>query len=293
MKKSEHNIYITDKLIILNKAKIASSITDCYFRGNKGTLPINKNVVNFGFNSKDGIYIADFTNEFQDNQKIHSYRLKEIQKMLDGKSKQKIYYLYREPVTKFISGVYQEFMGKITDYTILPFWLKKYKNGNEMLNYIQLISRNNHEKNNQYFNDINQNRELNKSFRDMAEDYVDYVIEQQGFISGHTSPSLFFIPYLLNYSNILKNDISFIDIDEVDVEEEVMLKHFKKVNNCYENLRNEDGKINRDKWRVGPWKSLISDACNEKLRTKHWENFIDGELLGYEVLKKMQKDLDI
>lgn len=218
--------YSDNDVALFTQNKVASRMCDFYFQ-NTGTFSLSYGLTkpsdDFPFQYEiNSFYAGDHNNNSSKKENI-DYAIKSFQDIISNQSKKNIYFLYRNPNLRLISGLYQEFSSFISDRLFLDIWLNKFNDddANEILNYFSI-----HGTAATNFDDVTklqleslQTETLYNNLKIMISDWLKAIARASAYNLIHIRNYLNFYIHLMVTYNIDSSKVNLVDIDSTDIED--------------------------------------------------------------------------
>lgn len=306
--------YSNDDMCVFTQNKVASRLCDIFFHDN-GTFQLY-----YKLSHKPGIIVIDSYDINQSTSPLFEYSIEPMEvgtnhveasnpknqklihdtfeEIISKKSNKNIYFFYRHPTLRLISGLYQEFSAFLNERIFLEIWLNKFNDSetNNILNYISLhgVSAQN------YTTDMLENLKelqtpiLYNNLKIMVSDWLKAVGRGSFYSFPHTKNYLnFYTHFILTYG-IDMSKIHLIDIDNTDVEDVFSkYKTKKELQNIIPFQRNEEGKIIKENFSDSFLKNIFKEMV---FNEDYWKiqkinfyetvsDYIREEIWAYHTLK--------
>ena len=311
--------YSNDDMCVFTQNKVASRLCDFFFHDD-GTFQLY-----YKLSDKEDNIVIESSDISESDSPLFEYRIDPLlvgtnhveasnpkniefirntfEEILLKKSKKNIYFFYRHPTLRLISGLYQEFSAFLSERIFLEIWLSKFNDSdtNDILNYISL-----HGVAAQNFttDELKQLEELQtptlyNNLKIMVGDWLKAVGRGSFYSFPHTKNYLnFYTHFILTYG-VDMNKIHLIDIDNTDVED-VFSKYKTKeeLQNIMPFQRNEEGKIIKENFSDSFLKNIFKEMV---FNQSYWKvqkinfyetvsDYIREEIWAYHTLKSFDKN---
>lgn len=272
------HVVVNKKIIVFTRPKNASRVThDFILKGSKsGESACQEVKFKYGPNGisiekvEYVITVGENGNETDSNDKdiVESFN-KDVAEVLSGKTKKDILFVYRDPVDRFISGLYQEFLVTIQTPQFFYFVQKELtKDENEELIKIVrgLRNLNGNDQNESELTELNQLIEKNsKALEKAFETWYSYITDIKGFESAHTNNYLTMYNEILSLPKIDLNKIQFCNVSNEQVD--TILKNYTgniRAKGLMKYKKDEKGNIQKHLFSSKLIKEMINYSVNEK-----------------------------
>lgn len=217
--------YSNDDMVLFTQNKVASRMCDFYFQ-KIGTFSLtyglSQPLKDIPFRYEINSFYAGGQNNNSSKPESVDYAIKSFQDLVSNNSEKDIYFLYREPNLRLISGLYQEFSSFTADRLFLDIWLNKFNDddANEILNYFSI-----HGTSATNFDEVTihrleklQTESLHNNLKIMVSDWLKAIARASAYNLIHIRNYInFYIHFMMAY-NIDSSRVNLVDIDKIDVE---------------------------------------------------------------------------
>ena len=262
--------YGNDKMVVLTQPKNASRVCQTWFGENGKSIKIDTNAKKA---------YSEYT--------THSELVSDLNKLISKTSKKDLFLFYRNPIERFKSGVYQEFVFSFS------------KDDNSPSAWFALHMKDGSDRFYNYIIDTNllwSNDEIEDEFKEQLQDVIDvwlrWFFNRTNLSFTHTSN---YLHALYSYTQLFGDDkLNLIDVGDIDVE--LIFKQYideiPKSKWDWNFKRNEKGQIIRETLK----NIEIRDMINQSIKNNsNFQRLIDihlkTEFYFYELLKEHNKNI--
>lgn len=208
--------YWDDKVILFTNPKVGSRVCDKWFTQNvMGNISIHPNSI-----KKLPYHIPEEWNGEVEKEKLNEYK-DVIDSCLDKKKNTRdIFFLYRKPETKLLSGLYQEFTSwfQSADDISINYLARRYKNPKSVIDLCRL--RNHDFDWHNLPHDFEWSKFERTIFTNLANDFVNGVTDNHSLFNlNHCVPTLTPIYTIINSNLFDNNKIKIVDIENNNLDD--------------------------------------------------------------------------